>query len=351
MQAESDVGIRRALYLTLGGFSTNDIPDVQMASLKPSLISSFRHDPDAGIHAAIRWLLTRWGSEAQIDDTERDLAKQPVSSAADIGSWHMNSQGHTMLVFGSATFQMGSPPDEPGRYQEEPWHERHIDRTFAIAMCETTIAQYEQFDPDWRKLDTDDAESDQCPVYFVSHNRAAAYCNWLSQKEGIPDDQWCYVEDPENARVLTEAENCLTRTGYRLPTEAEWEYACRAGTTTARFFGHTAELLPHYAWCPANSPLGRKHPVGRKKPNDAGLFDVYGNADEICHDRIREAKGGSFANLIVTRGGAAGDLVPPRSALRNFAFNDPDNPNQGALAMGFRIARTIDVEPQSQPNK
>ena len=81
------------------------------------------------------------------------------------------------------------------------------------------------------------------------------------------------------------------------------------------------------------------------------MFDVYGNADEICHDRIRDSKGGAFANLIVTRGGAAGDLVPPRSALRNFAFNDPDNPQQGALAMGFRVARTIAVEPKSQPNK
>jgi formylglycine-generating enzyme required for sulfatase activity len=351
IQSENDVGVRRALYLTLGGFSTGDIPGTQLDSLKSALVSSFRHDPDAGVHAAIRWLLTRWGLEAQAENIERDLAQQPATSTAQNGGWHVNSHHHTMLVHGPATFQMGSPPDEVGRHNEEPQHERHINRMFAIAMCETTIAQYEKFDPEWHELDTDDAESEKCPVYFVSYNRAAAYCNWLSQNEGIPEDQWCYVQSRENAEVLTEAENCLTLVGYRLPTEAEWEYACRAGTTTARFFGHAAELLHQYAWCPANSPLGRKHPVGLKKPNDAGLFDVYGNADEICHDRIRDAKGDSFANLVVTRGGAAGDLVPPRSALRNFAFNDPDNPNQGALAMGFRVARTIAVEPKSQPNK
>jgi formylglycine-generating enzyme required for sulfatase activity len=124
--------------------------------------------------------------------------------------------------------------------------------------------------------------------------------------------------------------NCLERTGYRLPTEGEWEYACRAGTTTARYFGHTPELLPQYAWCPANSPLGHKQPVGLKKPNDFGLFDMYGNADEICHDR--------FENYVITRGGAAGDLEPPRSSLQNLAFNDP---RQGSLAIGFRVARTI----------
>jgi formylglycine-generating enzyme required for sulfatase activity len=347
--SESDPAVRRALYLTLGGFSTADIPEAQLAALEPALLRSFREDPDGGIHAAVRWLLTQWDCEEQVVKAERELATQLVTSDARDNGWYVTSHHHTMLVHGPATFQMGSPPDEPGRYQEEPRHERHIDRTFAIAMCETTIAQYQEFDPGWRQFEADESKDLNCPVYFVSYNQAAAYCNWLSQKEGIPNDQWCYVEEPGRGEFLKEAENCLTLFGYRLPTEAEWEYACRAGTTTARFFGHSAELLPKYAWCPTNSPLGRKHPVGLKKPNDAGLFDVYGNVDEICHDRLRDSKGGAVANLVVTRGGAAGDLLPPRSALRNFAFNDPDNPNQGGLAMGFRVARTIAVEPTAKP--
>jgi formylglycine-generating enzyme required for sulfatase activity len=348
---ESDTAVRRALYLTLGGFSTSDIREARLAALKPTLISSFRDDPDGGIHAAVRWLLTQWNLKEQVGQAESELAKLQLTSATQNGGWHVNSENHTMLLHGPATFQMGSPPDEPGRYQEEPRHERHIDRTFAIAMCETTIAQYQEFDPDWRHFEADESKDRNCPVYFVSYNRAAAYCNWLSQREGIPNDQWCYVEEPGRGEFLKEAENCLTLLGYRLPTEAEWEYACRAGTTTARFFGHSAELLPKYAWCPANSPLGRKHPVALKKPNDAGLFDVYGNVDEICHDRLRDSKGGAVANLIVTRGGAAGDLLPPRSALRNFAFNDPDNPNQGGLAMGFRVAKSIAVEPTAKPEQ
>ena len=344
LRSETDVARRRALYLTLGGFSASDIPNDQLAALKPALRSAFASDPDSGIHAAIRWLLTQWNLDAEIEAAEHELIEHAEISPAR-NDWYVNSRNHTMLVHGPASFRMGSPPDELQRYKEETLHERRINRTFAIAMCETTIGQYRAFDPGWPPIEINEVQDDDCPVYFVSWNQAAAYCNWLSREEGIPEDQWCYVAASGKDGFLTEAENCLTRSGYRLPTEAEWEYACRGGTASARFFGHSAELLPQYAWCPANTELGRKRPVGLKKPNDMGLFDVYGNVDEICHDRLREPNGGPAENYIVTRGGAAGDLEPPRSALRNFAFNDPDNPNQGGLAMGFRIARTMAAEP------
>jgi len=75
----------------------------------------------------------------------------------------------------------------------------------------------------------------------------------------------------------------LSRTGYRLPTEAEWEYACRAEATTSRYFGSGADLLPRYAWY-VNNAHYRSWPVGQKQPNDFGLFDMLGNAMQWCQD-------------------------------------------------------------------
>ena len=99
-------------------------------------------------------------------------------------------------------------------------------------------------------------QTDEHPVVNVSWNDALAFCRWLSKKEG----KIC-----------------------RLPTEAEWEYACRAGSTTRYCFGDDASDLGEYAWYGANSDR-KTHPVGTKKPNAWGLYDMHGNAWEWCAD-------------------------------------------------------------------
>jgi formylglycine-generating enzyme required for sulfatase activity len=151
-------------------------------------------------------------------------------------------------------------------------------------------------------------------------------------------------------------ENFLSRTGYRLPTEAEWEYACRARTETSRHFGTSRTMLGHYAWFVLSSRNRdadyQTWPVGRLKPNDFGLFDMQGNATEWCQTRwiekyeqapgepAREDREDSLdiagSEPRVLRGGSF--LAPDqdvRSALRGR--------NQPALyfdTVGFRIART-----------
>src|SRR5207237_9923946 len=112
------------------------------------------------------------------------------------------------------------------------------------------------------------------PVIYTSWFQAAVYCNWLSEQEKIPSDQWCYVTNPAGRYEagIKMGPTYLQRTGYRLPTEGEVEYATRAGAMTSRYFGETEELLPRYAGYAKNSQE-RAWPVGSLKPNDLGLFD------------------------------------------------------------------------------
>ena len=189
---------------------------------------------------------------------------------------------------------------------------------------------------------------------------AAAYCNWLSKKEGIDKDHWCY-ETNANDQVTDLKKNYLSLTGYRLPTEAEMEYSTRAGALTSRYYGETEELLGKYGWY-LYTAQDQTWPVGSLKPNDFGLFDLYGNLNTWCqgpYDAYPDTQGGEavedHGNISITintgsrvlRGGSfLNQASTMRSACR---FNLV--PSWRSTSMGFRPSRTLLLgKAGSEPN-
>jgi formylglycine-generating enzyme required for sulfatase activity len=224
-------------------------------------------------------------------------------------------------------------------------HRRQIGRSFAIAAKEVSVEQFLLFRTDyqWNKTLSPPGH----PINAVIWYEAAAYCNWLSEQEGIPPDQWCYERNPQGqfGPGLRMKPGWLALRGYRLPTEAEWEFACRAGALTSRYYGETEELLGRYAWYTRNSQDTKMLPPGSLRPNDLGLFDMLGNAVEWCQNGIISYRTPGY-------GRAAGDeeyIMDLRSidadlgrVVRGGAFAFPAWLVRSATRMGVELANRAD---------
>jgi formylglycine-generating enzyme required for sulfatase activity len=360
---ERDVSIRRALILALGEFDGTMLSSSVRRALIGRLSTLCREDADPGIHGAAEWLLRKWDRDDQMLDIGERLnqSDNELRSAEprDDRRWYVNYEGQTMAVIPSGEFQMGSPRSEPDREGYEDQHPVLIKHSFAIATHEVTNGEFRRF-PGHAAREERLAEwvnqhliaQDQCddplrPSVGVSWYEATEYCNWLSQQDGIPEDQWSY--EPNQDKKYAEGMKLYpSRTGYRLPTEAEWEYACRAGTVTSRYFGQGDDLLPEYAWFSANSSSSTQ-PVGTKKPNDFGLFDMLGNALEWCHDGITagtaeilpEDSEVKNSSLRVMRGAMYRNLARHVRAARRLDRGTTRRPDERDFIFGFRPVRTL----------
>jgi formylglycine-generating enzyme required for sulfatase activity len=187
-----------------------------------------------------------------------------------------------MVIFrGVRTVEVGSPPDEANRDgSDERLVTREVNRDFAISATEVSVEQFLEFFPTYAHRQNAYSSTPDCPVVALTWHRAAQYCQWLSEQDGIPADQLCYVRDGDD---MIPVGSSLTHTGYRLPTEAEWEYACRAGSRTPYYWGYNPDLAFRYAWLNGNAD-GHPWPVGCRCPNRFGLFDMLGNVAEWTHE-------------------------------------------------------------------
>jgi formylglycine-generating enzyme required for sulfatase activity len=255
-----------------------------------------------------------------------------------------NSIGMKSVLIPPGEFDMGSTEADVAQLLEEarakklpvweirllpseaPKHRVRITRPFYLGMCEVTQAEYERViggNPSQFKGDA------ARPVETVRWDEASAFCRKLGE---LPQEQ-------------------AARAAYRLPTEAEWEYGCRSGTTTTWYGTVDEAALKEQAWFDANGG-GTTHPVRQKTPNAWGLYDMHGNVWEWCadwHDKDYYAgspsddpKGPSSGSLRVYRGGSWGDGPGYcRSAYRSWASSLESR----HYALGFRVVRTIDFPP------
>jgi formylglycine-generating enzyme required for sulfatase activity len=296
-------------------------------------------------------------------------AEDQVKTPADLKTYTETIPGSKvmfdMMPIPGGTYTMGSPSAETGRSPDEgPQHAVTI-RPFWMGKTEVTWDEYDQY---WKKEEGAKRPDNQSPadkladavsrptppyadetfghgregnpVLCITHHAAMEYCRWLSLKTGKT---------------------------YRLPTEAEWEYACRAGTKTAYFFGDDPGQLGEYAWYAKNSEEVA-HPVGKKKPNPWGLHDIIGNVAEWCLDHYKPDFYSTFpldkptlAPVLmpsadrfshVARGGSWSDDAPRlRSAARrgsdkSWIRQDPQRPQSiwwltDAEFVGFRVVRPV----------
>ncbi len=259
---------------------------------------------------------------------EAQAAQAAWAKALGLKTVETNSLGMKLTLIPPGEYLMGSAAGETGRDEDEFQHRVRITKAFHFGTTEVTQAQWKSLmgtEP-WKGQEYV-VEGDDVPATYVDWDEAQEFCRRLSAREGAT---------------------------YRLPSEAEWEYACRAGTQTAYFFGDDASRLVDHAWFEDNAETAGElyaHAVSRKKPNPWGLYDISGNVWEMCRDwydgkYFAESGTGTaidpqgpskeLTDRSIRGGSWSGDANASRSAYRNF-----ESPDVGGYFLGFRVVRVL----------
>lgn len=287
-----------------------------------------------------------------------------------------NSIGMTMVLIPPGEYLMGStdqqvdaslklaeglhavPDQKTVHNAERPRHRVVLTRPYLMSATEVTVGQFKKFvDASGYLTEAEQAGAsapfrnpgfpitDNSPASSITWNDAVAFCNWLSEQEKLAA--------PYGGAFSLDSKKWTVQPGdgYRLPTEAQWEFACRAGTETSYFFGDDEELLTTYAWYGKNAGR-RTQPIGRLMPNAFGLFDMYGNVAEWCQDwydasfyassPVEDPVGGAPGSARVVRGGHA---WPFANHLARSGYRDKSMPAARLPQFGFRVSRTLENGP------
>ena len=336
-----DSALTSGIVLGIGGVSTDSIPLTERSETTEVLRELYNAAPETSTHSSAAWALRRWGVELP----ELPATNKPVEGR----SWFVNnSAGLTMLKIPGGSFVRKDPDKENAKEQTVT-----LTQDFFLSDREISVGQFQKFmddddrecpiekPKDFKPADPQVGNMPDQPVQNVSWNGAVQYCNWLSCKEGR---KACYEQGNGSANWQW----VPTGNGYRLPTEAEWEYACRASTKTDYCNGADEVSLQNYAtffpWASGKTTI-----CGRKLPNAWGLFDMHGNVWEWCDDWWEEdykpeavdPRGPSEGSYRVHRGGS---WVCEASICRS-GYRIRDSPDYRNDYLGFRVA----LSPSGQP--
>lgn len=358
IRANQDPGIAQAMLMILGKMPLKGDAHQELVTRSVDMF----HKADPGVHSTAMAIVAAEAPQRLRKMIEARRNQPPLS---DDHRWQVNSLGQTLVELHCGEFKMGSPADEQGRSfgdrkradgtlealdNVEPWHVRKLNRRYLISATPVTVEQFQAYRQALGIGSQAPVNSDlrQHPAVRVSWFDAARFCNWLSEQESrMP----CYEpnNDQEFAPGMFLRDDFETLDGYRLPFEDEWEFACRSGTTTSRFFGDDSTLMNEYAWYAGASAAnhGTTQPVAQRHPNEFGLFDMLGNAREWCQNAARDYHGeqGSApvaeSDYRAVRGGcyASGSIDRLRAAQRYGEY-----PTEFSRFIGFRILRQLSNE-------
>ncbi len=326
MKTSKDRGLRSAVLLGVGDLSDQRLRPSDKGAWHALADNWYVSAPDSCTHSAAGWLLRKWKiPQAKIS---------PATNPRNDRDWYMNSQGQTFLQIRAGSFHQLAESNAEARETDVT-----IKESFWLMDREVSVDQFQLFMADtklspaskpvrWSGEFEEISPTANHPIQNVNWYDAVMYCNWLSANEGLlpayehngvkeiffPDkienDSWRRVERAN---------------GYRLPMEHEWEFACRAGTTTEYACGNDTELLRRYSQYSSSFSII----CGAKFPNALGLWDMHGNLYEWCDDRTRPVqRGGSFVGF-------------PDAGRSAFRFKV--QPNDRGYNTGFRVARSIGI--------
>jgi len=249
-----------------------------------------------------------------------------------------------LVIVEKGSFTMGDTWGD-GYDWETPTHKVTLTYDFCLGKYQVTFDEYDAFcNATWRSKPYDEyIGRGKRPVINVSWKDAIAYCNWLSEKEGIPkayDDDGNLLD--KDGMITTDPSKVV---GYRLPTEAEWEYAARGGNKSKGHKYSGSDNVDDVAWYDSNSG-NKAQEVGKKAPNELGIYDMSGNVWEWCSDwdgnysssaQTNPYNNSTAGSNRVVRGGSCYFVA----ALVRVALRSGSSPASTSDHLGFRIARTV----------
>lgn len=340
---------RYALLLALGEFRLDEVPAPRRDELIRQLADWYAHDPSSAVHGAAGWLLRHWGQAdiaRDIDQTElpyapgREWFTQAVTVRQSGAPEGLAPQTfyYTFIVFPPGTYPIGSMADEPERNKDEFRHAVTLTRPFALLDRQITFQELIAFSPIYAGIMSEYDANPTDAGYGLDWYDSVEFCRWLGEQAGFTDSDQPYAAANWGPREIRPVD--ISRRGFRLPTDAEWEIAARAGARSAYGYGSDVSLLARFEWFRDNS--GKcVHPPKELRPGLRGLFDVHGNLCEWCHDwyekfgtaAVTDPLGPVEGSYRVSRGGSWNLTAEScRSAHRFW-----DSPSLRSNYRGFRV--------------
>lgn len=362
-----------ALYACLsllGEYSLDEFPDVQKRRLVDRVSELYQRHPESKIHGITRWLLISWSKQYIVESFESTtipyaLDRQWFQLAIDLpGIDESGALGtkkrfsYTFVVFPPGKYQLGSTDLlDPDRQQDETQYVAEIKTPFAVLDREITFEEILRFnrEPFAQEMIKFQA-TPQDSAFFTTWFDSVAFCRWLGQQVGLKEIDQAYADpqslpesqvqrDPTTKWAPLNWPFDISKPGFRLPMESEWEISARGDSKSRFSFGGDAALLRHYAWYDQNSGR-RAHNPRELRPNLRGIYDAQGNVFEWCHGWTRDDRpvvetdpvGPQTGGTRVDRGG--GWYYGANQCRMSFQYGD--DPSLRGHNLGFRIALTLD---------